>query len=87
MIVLIVKTRIKPQLNNVEAFSFDEEYNKYLQSCKKRFWATLEGFQLMFPETYYSDLKTSYYLYPKTVEDSTHINKYYKVIATYNLLF
>ena len=84
MILLIVKTTTKPQPKEAEVFSYLEYYNKYLRECKKRYWATPEGFQLIFPTVSFEDMKQSYYIIPNNEEAKKRIYKYYNVIAEYD---
>jgi len=78
MKLYLIKTKVKPQLKYAEVFSFEEEFNRYkLSFKKKKYWATIEGFQLEFPNITFDDMKQCYYVYPK---DSKENFKYYNII-------
>lgn len=63
--------------------TFEEEYNKYLTKCKKKLWATQEGFSLGF-DTTLSDLKQSIFVRP-TEEEETTIRKRFKILEECDL--
>ena len=60
--------------------TFQEEYTKYLRKCKKKYWATLEGFSLDFESTL-QDLKECIVVRP-TEEELKTINNF-EVLEVY----
>ena len=61
--------------------TFQEEYEKYIRKCKKKHWATLEGFSLEFNSTL-QDLRECIFVRPRTEEDEEKI-KSFKILETY----
>jgi hypothetical protein len=80
---LLVLHRCKPKIQNAEVLTFEEEFQHYLDMCrrdkKRSKWATKEGFQLEY-ESCWEDLQHAFYVYPYDKEVETDINKNFKVI-------
>lgn len=77
MKVLIVKKPFK--MSNILIKSFDEEYHNYLHNCKKKMWATLEGFSLEY-DSCIDDLKQCVWVYPENDKTYNYIKEHFKVI-------
>lgn len=65
-----------PKFSNYTTFK--EEFDKYMRTCKKKMWRTLEGFSLEF-DTPLSDLRDCIFIKP-TKEEEEIIQKHYKVL-------
>ena len=59
--------------------TFQEEYEKYARKCKKKAWATPEGFSLEF-DTTLQDLKESIFVRPISDEEEVTIRKRFKIL-------
>ena len=59
--------------------TFQEEFEKYARKCKKKAWATPEGFSLEF-DTTLQDLKESVFVRPISDEEETVIRKRFKIL-------
>ena len=59
--------------------TFQEEFEKYARKCKKKAWATPEGFSLEF-DTTLQDLKDSVFVRPISDEEETIIRKRFKIL-------
>ena len=59
--------------------TFQEEFEKYARKCKKRAWATPEGFSLEF-DTTLQDLKDSVFVRPISDEEEAIIRKRFKIL-------
>ena len=59
--------------------TFQEEFEKYARKCKKKAWATPEGFSLEF-DTTLQDLKDSVFVRPISDEEETIILKRFKIL-------
>ena len=59
--------------------TFQEEFEKYARKCKKKAWATPEGFSLEFNTTL-QDLKESVFVRPISDEEETIIRKRFKIL-------
>ena len=59
--------------------TFQEEFEKYARKCKKKAWATPEGFSLEF-DTTLQDLKESVFVKPISDEEETIIRKHFKIL-------
>lgn len=59
--------------------TFQEEFEKYARKCKKKAWATPEGFSLEF-DTTLQDLKDSVFVRPISDEEEITIRKRFKIL-------
>ena len=59
--------------------TFQEEFEKYARKCKKKAWATPEGFSLEF-DTTLQDLKDSVFVRPISDEEEAIIRKRFKIL-------
>ena len=59
--------------------TFQEEFEKYARKCKKKAWATPEGFSLEF-DTTLQDLKDSVFVRPISDEEEAIIRKPFKIL-------
>ena len=59
--------------------TFQEEFEKYARKCKKKAWATPEGFSLEF-DTTLQDLKDSVFVKPISDEEEVIIRKHFKIL-------
>ena len=59
--------------------TFQEEFEKYARKCKKKQWATPEGFSLEF-DTTLQDLKESVFVHPISDEEEQIIRKRFKIL-------
>ena len=59
--------------------TFQEEFEKYARKCKKKAWATPEGFSLEF-DTALQDLKESVFVRPISDEEEAIIRKRFKIL-------
>ena len=59
--------------------TFQEEFEKYARRCKKKAWATPEGFSLEF-DTTLQDLKDSVFVRPISDEEEAIIRKHFKIL-------
>ena len=59
--------------------TFQEEFEKYARKCKKKAWATPEGFSLEF-DTTLQDLKDSVFVRPISDEEEDIIRKRFKIL-------
>ena len=59
--------------------TFQEEFEKYARKCKKKAWATPEGFSLEF-DTTLQDLKDSVFVRPISDEEEAIIRKQFKIL-------
>jgi hypothetical protein len=59
--------------------TFQEEFEKYARKCKKKAWATPEGFSLEFVTTL-QDLKDSVFVRPISDEEEAIIRKRFKIL-------
>ena len=59
--------------------TFQEEFEKYARKCKKKAWATPEGFSLEFNTTL-QDLKDSVFVRPISDEEEAIIRKRFKIL-------
>lgn len=59
--------------------TFQEEFEKYARKCKKKAWATPEGFSLEF-DTTLQDLKDSVFVRPISDEEEVIIRKHFKIL-------
>ena len=59
--------------------TFQEEFEKYARKCKKKAWATPEGFSLEF-DTTLQDLKESIFVRPISDEEGAIIRKRFKIL-------
>ena len=66
-----------PKFNNYS--TFQEEFEKYARRCKKKFWATFEGFSLEF-DTTLQDLKECIFVRPVSDEEEAIIRKRFKIL-------
>ncbi len=59
--------------------TFQEEFEKYARKCKKKAWATPEGFSLEF-DTTLQDLKDSVFVRPISDEEEAIIRNRFKIL-------
>lgn len=59
--------------------TFQEEFEKYARKCKKKAWATPEGFSLEF-DTTLQNLKDSVFVRPISDEEEAIIRKRFKIL-------
>ena len=59
--------------------TFQEEFEKYARKCKKKAWATPEGFSLEF-DTTLQDLKDSVFVRPISDAEEVIIRKRFKIL-------
>ena len=59
--------------------TFQEEFEKYARKCKKKQWATPEGFSLEF-DTTLQDLRESVFVHPISDEEEQIIRKRFKIL-------
>ena len=59
--------------------TFQEEFEKYARKCKKKAWATPEGFSLEF-DTTLQDLKDSVFVRSISDEEEAIIRKRFKIL-------
>lgn len=78
MIQLVIQGKLNKVSNGV-VYTFEEEFNRYRRHCKKKCWATPEGFSLMYDSTL-ADLKKSVFVYTDNKNTYKHLIKFYKVI-------
>lgn len=79
LIVKLERTQKNVSFSGLLVTSFDEEYEKYLRRCKKKQWATVEGFSLEF-DSLLSDLKKSIFIYTDSKSTIDKIRKKFNVI-------
>lgn len=79
MLVVKIGKKKPPKFENADVYTYKEMLEKYKRNCRKKMWATEEGFSLDF-DSYDSDLKQSVYVYPKDKETEEWIKKFYNVI-------
>ena len=59
--------------------TFQEEFEQYARKCKKKAWATPEGFSLEF-DTTLQDLRDSVFVRPISNEEEAIIRKRFKIL-------
>ena len=59
--------------------TYQEEFEKYARKCKKKAWATPEGFSVEF-DTTLQDLKDSVFVRPISDEEEAIIRKRFKIL-------
>lgn len=78
MIQLVIQGKLG-KVNDGVVYTFEEEFNRYRRHCKKKCWATPEGFSLMYDSTL-ADLKKSVFVYTDNEDTYKHLKQFYKVI-------
>lgn len=78
MIQLVIQGKLGKVKDGI-VYTFEEEFNRYRRHCKKKCWATPEGFSLMYDSTL-SDLKKSVFVYTDNEDTYKHLKQFYKVI-------
>lgn len=63
--------------------TFQEEFERYARRCKKKAWATPEGFSLEF-DTTLQDLKECVFVHPINEEEEKIIRKRFKILEEYD---
>lgn len=63
--------------------TFQEEYEKYLRKCKKKAFASPEGFSLEF-DTTLQDLVDCVFVHPISDEEEAIIRKKFKILEEYD---
>ena len=59
--------------------TFQEEFEKYARRCKKKTWATPEGFSLEF-DSLLQDLRECVFVRPISNEEEAIIRKHFKIL-------
>ena len=75
--IIKVKPLKMPNFGNYS--TFQEEFEKFARKCKKKAWATPEGFSLEF-DTTLQDLKESIFVRPISDEEEAIIRKRFKIL-------
>lgn len=83
MKTFIIKVNPLKMLNFSNYTTFQEEFEKYARRCKKKAWATPEGFSLEF-DTTLQDLKESIFVRPISDEEEAIIRKRFKILEEYD---
>lgn len=63
--------------------TFQEEFEKYARRCKKKSWATPEGFSLEF-DSLLQDLRECVFVRPINDEEEAIIRKRFKILEEYD---
>lgn len=63
--------------------TFQEEFEKYARRCKKKTWATPEGFSLEF-DSLLQDLRECVFVRPISDEEEAIIRKRFKILEEYD---
>ena len=63
--------------------TFQEEFEKYARRCKKKSWATPEGFSLEF-DSLLQDLRECVFVRPISDEEEAIIRKRFKILEEYD---
>ena len=63
--------------------TFQEEFEKYARRCKKKTWATPEGFSLEF-NSLLQDLRECVFVRPINEEEEAIIRKRFKILEEYD---
>ena len=79
MKTFIIKVNPLKMPNFSNYSTFQEEFEKYARKCKKKAWATPEGFSLEF-DTTLQDLKDSVFVRPISDEEEIIIRKRFKIL-------
>lgn len=79
MKTFIIKVNPLKMPNFSNYSTFQEEFEKYARKCKKKAWATPEGFSLEF-DTTLQDLKDSVFVRPISDEEEAIIRKRFKIL-------
>ena len=79
MKIFIIKVNPLKMPNFGNYSTFQEEFEKYARKCKKKAWATPEGFSLEF-DTTLQDLKESVFVRPINDEEEAIIRKRFKIL-------
>lgn len=79
MKTFIIKVNPLKMPNFGDYSTFQEEFEKYARKCKKKAWATPEGFSLEF-DTTLQDLKDSVFVRPISDEEEAIIRKRFKIL-------
>ena len=79
MKIFIIKVNPLKMPNFGNYSTFQEEFEKYARKCKKKAWATPEGFSLEF-DTTLQDLKDSVFVRPISDEEEAIIRKRFKIL-------
>ena len=79
MKTFIIKVNPLKMPNFGDYSTFQEEFEKYARKCKKKAWATPEGFSLEF-DTTLQDLKDSVFVRSISDEEEAIIRKRFKIL-------
>lgn len=79
MKTFIIKVNPLKMPNFGDYTTFQEEFEKYARKCKKKQWATPEGFSLEF-DTTLQDLRESVFVHPISDEEEQIIRKRFKIL-------
>ena len=79
MKTFIIKVNPLKMPNFGDYSTFQEEFEKYARKCKKKQWATPEGFSLEF-DTTLQDLRESVFVHPISDEEEQIIRKRFKIL-------
>lgn len=83
MKTFIIKVNPLKMPNFGDYTTFQEEFEKYARRCKKKAWATPEGFSLEF-DTTLQDLVDCVFVHPISDEEESIIRKRFKILEEYD---
>lgn len=79
MKTFIIKVNPLKMPNFGDYTTFQEEFEKYARRCKKKSWATPEGFSLEF-DSLLQDLRECVFVRPISDEEESIIRKQFKIL-------
>lgn len=83
MKTFIIKVNPLKMPNFGDYTTFQEEFEKYARRCKKKSWATPEGFSLEF-DSLLQDLRECVFVRPISDEEEAIIRKRFKILEEYD---
>lgn len=83
MKTFIIKVNPLKMPNFGDYTTFQEEFEKYARRCKKKTWATPEGFSLEF-DSLLQDLRECVFVRPISDEEEAIIRKRFKILEEYD---
>lgn len=83
MKTFIIKVNPLKMPNFGDYTTFQEEFEKYARRCKKKSWATPEGFSLGF-DSLLQDLRECVFVRPISDEEEAIIRKRFKILEEYD---
>lgn len=83
MKTFIIKVNPLKMPNFGDYTTFQEEFEKYARRCKKKAWATPEGFSLEF-DSLLQDLRECVFVRPISDEEEAIIRKRFKILEEYD---